>query len=51
MYFVSFIVITVFVVVNLFIAVVTNNLQAVKAEADQDPKSKLVSLGHDNALS
>jgi voltage-gated sodium channel len=38
-YFVSFIVITVFVVVNLFIAVVTNNLQAVKAERKSENPS------------
>jgi len=31
LYFVSFVVIAVFVVINLFITVVTNNLQSVKA--------------------
>lgn len=35
-YFISFVVLNVFVVINLFIAVVTNNLQAVKAEEHKE---------------
>jgi len=36
-YFISFVVIAVFVVINLFIAVVTNNLQSVKAVEEAPP--------------
>lgn len=36
-YFTSFIVIAVFVVINLFIAVIVNNLQDIRAEAAADP--------------
>lgn len=35
-YFISFVIIAVFVVINLFIAVVTNNLQSVKASEESD---------------
>lgn len=46
LYFASFVVVAVFVVINLFIAVVINNLEAAKAEhqAEQDRKSPHQSL-------
>ena len=46
-YYVSFIVVAVFVVINLFIAVVINNLEKVRQEELDSPQTQAVTVGAD----